>query len=298
MKKSILSLLPLLLPVLFLGSCGDDDEQAVPGGGASASGPSASASVPYRLEVPAMKSGNQLLAHWSVEGGDSVMTYCVEYDRSKYHARWVAFRFDARTRPKTVSRKNGDIRPQYPADPLLPAQWAIGDDTSFGRYQHGHLCASADRLYSRTANDNTFYMTNMSPQIGHFNSPYWSAFEAKVQDLGRDASFADTLYVAKGGTIADGQVLEYVAGNRMPVPKYYFMALLKVKNGAYSSIAFWMEHKDYGSASPAATELAARAVSVNRLEELTGIDFFHNLPDANGVEETIESQCLPAAWGM
>lgn len=300
----ILRLLTIAAVALTAASCSEEDHIILNGGSSSSNSPggtpgssaSASAGLAARLEVPAMKSGNQLLAHWSVEGEDSVMTYCLEYDRSKYHSRWVAFRFDDHTRGRNVGRKDYGIKPQYPADPQLPADAAIEDDASFTGYQHGHLCASADRLYSRTANDNTFYMTNMSPQLGNFNGKYWAAFETLVQKIGRDKSFADTLYVVKGGTIADGQVEKYVAGERIAVPKYYFMALLKVKNGAYNSIAFWMEHKDYGSTTPDNTEMASRAISVDELEELTGIDFFHNLPD--NIETAVEQLCLPTAWGM
>jgi len=293
--RLLVRILTSALAVFFLTACDGDDDRFLLGNGSTPTLPPTSASaLRARLEVPALKGGNLFLAHWSVEGGDSIMTYCFEYDPRKFHSRWVAFRFDGRTRAKNVGRKDYGIKPQYPADPLLPAQYAIEDDARFSGYQHGHLCASADRLYSRTANDNTFYMTNMSPMMGRFNSPYWSAFEELVQTLGRDRNFSDTLYVVKGGTIADGQVREYVAGNRMPVPRYYFMALLSYKNGVYNSIAFWMEHKDYGTAAPDPAEMRKCAVSVDRLEELTGIDFFHNLPDY--IENRVESVCFPAVW--
>lgn len=288
--------LPIVLAAV-LGSCSEDDSNIQLGGGGGEQGPIVIGQGTERLEVPRMADGDLFISHWSTEKGKNVMTYCLAYDRKKFHSRWVAFRFDNSTRPKTVSRKPYEQRPQYPADPQLPAQYALPDDISFNGYQHGHLCASADRLYSRTANDNTFYLTNMSPQTGNFNSKYWTGFEAFVQGKGRSATFCDTLYVVKGGTIADGQTLRrYVAGGRMPVPKYYFIALLKVKGEAYNAIAFWVEHKDYGNTSPTTERLAAHAVSVDRLEALTGLDFFHNLPDA--VEKAVEQRCDLASWGL
>lgn len=291
--------------VFTAASCSQDDDNdfhftdtTVPG--------SASSAATSRIEVPKLKDGNLFVTHWTREGNDSVMTYCLEYDRSKFHSRWVAFRFDGNTRDKSVSRKSYDIKPQYPADPVLKkllsslgSSQYIEDDASFNGYDHGHLCASADRLYSRKGNDNTFYMTNMSPQIGNFNSYYWVTLENQVQRLGRNEKFADTLYVVKGGTIEDGQIIRKVANNRMAVPKHFFMALLKVKNGVYSSIAFLMEHKDYGynrgNYAPLSV-MAGHAVSVDELEEKTGIDFFHNLP--NIVEAPVEQQCSPSAWGI
>lgn len=285
--------------LLTVAACGDDEDGITLGGGTGGNGSAGTAAgkLAARLEVPAVRDGNLFVSHWSVEGRDSVMTYCLEYDPAKFHSRWVAFRFDGRTRAKNVQRKPYEQKPQYPIDPKLAPQFAIESDASFNGYQHGHLVASADRLYSRTANDNTFYMTNMSPQIGNFNAPYWSEFEALVQRLGRDASFADTLYVVKGGTVAEGQFTRRVASNRIVVPKYYFMALLKVKGGAYTSMAFLMEHKDYGkNAKPSKEEMISRACTVNYLEEFTGIDFFHNLSDH--VEEKVEDVCVPSQWGL
>ena len=80
---------------------------------------------------------------------------------------WVAFRFDNAMREKQVARKDYSIRPQYPKDPLCTV--TTSNDASFSGYDHGHLCASADRLCSRLSNDQTFYMSNMSPQMGDFN---------------------------------------------------------------------------------------------------------------------------------
>ena len=292
--------LPLLLlfSVCAFVACGDDDDNDFWGAGGSGNTQPvlpATGAEKHRLEVPAMELGNDFIAHYD----GNVMTYCLEYDRSKWHSRWVAFRFDNKTRAKTYPRKDYSILPQYPADPKLPTEVAIPSDASFNGYDHGHLCASADRLYSRTANDQTFYMTNMSPMIGNFNQGYWVTLEGLVQSLGRNTSFSDTLYVVKGGTIQDGMFSKRVASNRIVVPKYYYMALLRYRGGTYSSIAFWVEHKDYGYDNKFKAPqpiMRQHAVSVDELEEKTGINFFHNLPDA--VEVQVERQCAPSEWGM
>jgi len=249
-----------------------------------------------RIEVPALKSGNLFIQHSTkVQSvSDSVMTYCLEYDTQANHSRWVAFRFDAATRAKNVGRQDA-----FQEDPDLPVQYCHGFNGFGTGYDRGHLCASADRLYSASANEQTFYMTNMSPQMSRFNQDYWVGFEGKVQDWGRSASFADTLYVVKGGTIAGGQTLgtrSRYNGIEVVVPKYYFMAILQCKNNAYKAIGFWMEHKDYGIKDPSNAELATKIVSIDELEENTGIDFFHNLPDA--VEEAVESTVIRSAWGF
>lgn len=299
--------------VAAVSSCGDDDQNDFilkPGPSNSPPPVLLYASYIHRLEVPQLKPDNLFIKHSVEYRGDSVINYCLEYDTQKRHSRWVAFRFDPVTRLKNVGRSSEP----FIDDPDLPIRYQIGYN-GFGnqyrdlngqlqtlpsrQFDRGHLCASADRYLSREANEQTFYMTNMSPQMSNFNSPYWSSFEGYVQSRGRDASFADTLYVVKGGTIADDQILGYVSrpnGSSVAIPQYYFMALLKCKNNTYSALAFWMEHRDYGNIELTNAQMAERIISIDQLEQNTGIDFFHNLPD--NVESVVESIVTPSAWGF
>ena len=172
----------------------------------------------------------------------------------------------------------------FQPDPDIPAgERNELSDFSRSGYQRGHLCASADRLFSMDANGQTFYLSNMSPQMGSFNSPNWSDLETQVRNWGRNNNFRDTLFVVKGGTIRDDQIIEYIGGKdpssptKVAVPKYYFMALLCKKydggQNTYKAIGFWVEHKRYGTTP----SLRTWAVSIDELEEKTGIDFFCNL---------------------
>ncbi len=290
----ILQNLSLLLIALCFTACSSDDSNN------SNSTPTASKTdkrVVYRLETPAIPESNAIIvSHWTVENGDSVMTYCLQYDALKYHPKWVAFRFDAITGRKLVGRSG-----EFQNDPAVTTDLYIGSESFWG-YDRGHLCASEDRVYSSQANCNTFYMTNMSPQISSFNQGYWVTLEGQIQKLGRDRNFCDTLYVVKGGTINDNQIKTYVDrsnGKRVAVPQYYYVALLKVKNNQYSSIGFWLEHKEvpysYESQAPLSV-FKETVVSIDELEEKTGIDFFHNLPD--NIETPVEKIKEPAAWGI
>ena len=286
----------LLLFGLTLAACGDDDE------GGSAPDPSPTPSktdkrIISRLETPDIPEDNAIIvSHWSIENGDSVMTYCLQYDAQKYHSKWVAFRFDGVTAKKVVGR-SGDFQD----DPSLTTDLYIGSNSFWG-YDRGHLCASEDRVYSTQANKNTFYMSNMSPQISSFNQGYWVTLEGQIQKLGRDRTFCDTLYVVKGGTIRDGQIKTYVErpnGKNVAVPKYYFVALLKVKNNQYSSIGFWLEHKEVNYSYEKQAPLSVfkeTVVTIDDLEQKTGFDFFHNLPD--NIETPVEKLKEPAAWGI
>ena len=299
MKSKLFAIITIAALPFFMSSCGDDDDgiEWIPSEGGGSTG-APTTNVTSRLECPQPKgdANEQIIAHWTRSGKDSIMTYCLAYDLKKLHSRWVAFRFDGKTRNRSVSRLDA-----WADDPSLAPRYQIGTGGFGSGYARGHICGSADRLYSREANEQTFYMTNMSPMQYNFNGGYWITLEDLVRDWAK-ATYADTLYVVKGGTIDDKNIKQRIdrGGNRTTVvPRYYFMALLKIKYGTYHSIAFLMENKDYGysyeNIAPA-KEMRQHAMSVNDLEKFTGINFFWNLPDDK--EETIESECNPVNWSQ
>ena len=151
--------------------------------------------------------------------------------------------------------------------------------------------ASADRLYSRVANEQTFYYSNITPQVNSFNAGIWLELENTLRNYwGRSNSFRDTLYVVKGATIRNDQINGTIGENKIVVPKYNYMAVLSKKADTYKSIAFWFENRRYNEPY----KLKEHALSVAELEEKTGIDFFHNLPDE--IESVVEKQKRISDW--
>lgn len=239
------------------------------------------------VELPALRNGanDVFISHSTTFNGKKVTSFSIEYDKSKKHSRWVAFRFDNQTKQQNVSRSDEP----FDADPSISSEFQrVRAD--FAQYNRGHICASADRLYSREVNEQTFYYTNMSPQKREFNKGVWLKLEGNVQSWGRSCTAADTLYVVKGGTIdKEEQIKEYINGDRSkPVPKYYFMALLFKKGESFKAIAFWTDH-DNPSAKPVDC-----ALSIDELEEKTGIDFFPNVNDK--LENALEATYSTKAW--
>ncbi len=116
--------------------------------------------------------------------------------------------------------------------------------------------------------------------------------ENTLRNKWNNRTFSDVLYVCKGGTIdkAD-QIATYTSNSHIIVPKYFYVAVLAVKNGQYHALGLWFEHK-----SNKDTNLRSYAVSIDRLEQLTGIDFFCNLPD--DTENTVEAKLDLSWWGL
>ena len=244
-----------------------------------------------RLEIPKLR--NSLINLFLVK---TVPTYgvnfCIEWNISKKAQRWTAFRWDASNSGGYVRREDDFIE-----DTEIPAEYRTNYYNYRGSgYTRGHICASADRWNSVDANRQTFLYSNMQPQLYEFNGGIWANLEAKVRSW-NIKSFRDTLYVVKGGTIdREADIIETTSTGLL-VPKYFFMAILcKNKsevNGGYKAIGFYLEHKAYYADEK---NLAPYIVSIDRLEELTGIDFFCNLPDM--YENTVEAAVSKMAWGF
>ena len=245
------------------------------------------------LEIPALKGGslNQFLTHTTKRNGKDYPTYSLEYSYKYKHSYWIAYRFD-NTTGGNVGRNEA-----YKPDPELPSQYAAkhNDYTNSG-YTRGHLCASSDRQYSKEANQQTFYMSNISPQSGNgFNQSgsAWNTGEDKVQAWGYNISRStDTLYVVKGGTIGEGMIKGYIK-NEIAIPKYFFMAVLFRSGDNYKAIGFYMPHENLKD-DPDKKDPKKYLMSIDALEQETGIDFFHNLPD--NIENTVEATYNVNDW--
>lgn len=299
--RLILPLL-LLLPALFFVACSDTDDDDYNGGQQATDNNTNKNDTKdepslARLEFPKVKGGQSLvLIHYTNDGFG--INYSVEWDSQKKSQRWSCYQLDSKTLQRGVSRYYSDNN-QYPHDPLLPNNLYLSQDCFWNSgFDHGHICPSADRLYSNEANYQTFFLTNMQPQYKAFNGNDWSPWfrlENQVRSWANSTA-TETLYVVKGGTIEDNQILPNLVKGEMRVPKYFFVALLLKNSQGYKAVGFWMEHKSsYDKKLP----LGDYAVNISDLERHTGIDFFCNLPD--DVEQRVEQlpiENVKRAWGL
>jgi endonuclease G len=179
--------------------------------------------------------------------------------------------------------KNVQRKDEWATDPLL------GNDSTnpgsyYGRlnptdkgedpYARGHQLPSADRLCIREANRQTFYGTNITPQLFDHNGGIWSDLEGRVRVI---AEKSDTTYVVTGCLVEGGRTVYDTDGQPMTVPTAYFKALLRYSKsstlGQWNAAAFYLEHRVYSENIG-----KQHSMSIDELEEITGIDFFANLP--------------------
>ncbi|MCH5306707.1 MAG: DNA/RNA non-specific endonuclease [Prevotella sp.] len=288
MKKFFYPFATLIIVGLTFAACGSDDDNTPTDNPTKV--------VAGDIEFPKAKGGSSIIvrhyAKLNERTNTTVFNYAVEWDTEKRAQRWSCYKMYNGINTKNVSRYNwGDntleLSGQYPNDIDLPEQYRFTVDPYRGSgFDHGHICPSADRLSSQEINIQTFFMTNMQPQYGqrynNFNGGIWADMEGQVRQW---ASIFDTLYVCKGGTIDNEKnIITYIGSgeNKIPVPRYFFMAVVGRKGDTFKGTAFWIDQENFTSES-----LRRYVFTIGELQEKTGIDFFHNLPD--DIENEVEN---------
>jgi len=204
--------------------------------------------------------------------------YILSYSEKFEQAQWVAYELNASETTGLIKRAD-NFRP----DPIVKTGSANLNDYKGSGYDRGHLAPAADMGFSAAAMSESFYMSNMSPQKPSFNRGIWKNLETQVRNW---AKAYDQIYVVTGAVLKPG--LPIIGKNRVAVPEKYYKIIFREKAGHSDMIAFLMDNKK--SDRP----LNSHVVSVDRIEKLTGIDFFPQLPDE--VEKTLEAKQSTQNW--
>lgn len=295
MKSNLLKTLFLLLTVATFCACGDDNDVTTSSeSNVNRNVPTSTQPELSRLEFPRVKGGQSIVVvHSSTDSyGHDFVNYAVEWDCDKKAQRWTCYEMYADNSKANGSRYGwwGNSDP-FQEDLSLPVESRTTlDDYRGSGFNRGHICPSADRLCSKEANEQTFFLSNMQPQWYKFNAGVWEKMEERVRKWNQD-SFRDTLYVCKGGTIDSEANIVQRTTSGLIVPRYFFMAILCKNTEGYKAMGFWVEHLNESHEND---DLTQYAVSIDKLEELTGIDFFCNLPD--GTENHVEATMSTRSW--
>ncbi len=296
--------LPLLLFLPLVTSCSDDDDNDQQTEQNINRNDYSQEPALQRLEFPKVKGGSSIVVIHSTNDQYGI-NYSIEWDCQKKSQRWSCYQMHS----GNAGGRNSRVVDGYLFDEDMPNHDINYVTNEYGEtfdpfwssgYDHGHICPSADRKYSRDANRQTFFLTNMQPQRNIFNGGLWLKMENKLTNTWWPKSTGDTLYVAKGGTIdSEDNIIEYISNRQrsatsrqgfIPVPKYFFMALLlkqynkKKDKWDYKALAFWAEHLNEDHSND---PLGNYVINIRELERRTGIDFFCNLPDK--IEEDVET---------
>lgn len=206
--------------------------------------------------------------------------YSLSYIEDHEVAEWVAHKLTRAMVNGSASRTN-DFR----TDPLVSTGSATARAFRGSGYDRGHLAPAGDMKLNREVMSESFFMSNMAPQRPDFNRGIWRELEEQVRRWVRSDG---ELYVITGPVLRSA--LPQLSPEGVSIPEEFYKIILDIDHGSPRIIAFLFRNE--GSRA----ELQDFVVTVDRLEELTGIDFFPALDDF--LEESLEANIMTEAWSF
>ena len=206
--------------------------------------------------------------------------YQLSYNEEHEQAEWVAYSLD-----KSDIVSNNFKRPYFINDPKVKSKSANWRSYKKSGYDRGHLCPAGDKRYSKEAHDETFYTSNISPQKHDFNAGVWNRLEQKTRYWAKKYK---RLYIVTGGILKPN--LKTIGKDMVSVPNQFYKIILDYTQPEVKAIAFLFPHKE--SKKP----LYDFVVSIDKIEDITGIDFFPELPDA--IETKLEASNSYKNWSF
>ena len=227
------------------------------------------------MELPAMDNDDYgYYSHSFIMKDKAYRNYSFAWSQKDLVSIWMAYPLC-----KTYTEKVVDRSDAWNYDPILGPELSCAPFSGYaGDYARGHQVPSADRLCCREANEQTFYGTNIIPQLNEHNEGIWQNLENRIREV---ANASDTTYVVTGCVVEGSKEITTDSdGKNITVPVAYYKAVLRYKKGdadVWTGAAFYTEHKRYPN-----NDLKAVSMSIDELEEMTGHDFFVNLPGKVG----------------
>ncbi len=201
--------------------------------------------------------------------------YTLSYSEENEQAYWVYYELTPELINGTISRTD-DFR----EDPLVSTGSATLDDYKGSGYDRGHLCPAADMTLNKTSMSESFFLSNMSPQVAGFNRGIWSRLESQVRDWALEYS---KLYVATGPIFKNN--IDTIGIDEVTVPGYYYKVLY---DGGEQMIGLIFPNES------SSKNLIQFVVEVDQIEQETGIDFFPGLND--DMENQLEGNINLITW--
>lgn len=224
--------------------------------------------------------------------------YAVGYCEELKVPLYAVYRFgNLQESAENVPERSFERPPRFQVDLRTEAKVHYNDYTSSG-YDRGHMAPNYGlrTQYGHLAQTETFFMSNIVPQKHSLNGGVWLKAETKVADqLSQDdrkpkkGDEIKDLWVISG-PIYEGET-KYLSDKKIGIPTAFYKIIVRqpyYKESSAQAIAIYYAHE------PKEGEQKEQFVSVDYIEEKTGLDFHPNLIDKT--ENNIEKKKRGWDW--
>jgi endonuclease G len=222
-----------------------------------------------QLEYPALLPNEKIISHTG---------YSFVYSEEHEQAKWIAYELTKEETTSLFERTD-----KFLVDPLVSTGTAENSDYLKSGYDKGHLAPAADMGWSALTMKESFFFSNMSPQLPGFNRGVWKRLEELMRSWAIDNK---AIYIVTGPLLSKG--LPTIGSNGVSIPKYYYKVVLDYTQPEIHAIGFVLPN------ASSSASLNTFAVSIDEVEKQTGIDFFPALPDDQ--ETKLEKEVCKSCW--
>jgi endonuclease G len=218
--------------------------------------------------------------------------YALEHSSVDKIPLWVCEHVETGELSGTADRRDG-----FAPDPRLPqGQRAELSDYRGSGFDRGHMAPSADQKKSQVRNDETFFLSNMAPQVGlGFNRSTWAHLEDLTRSWVEDQAVVSAWIITgpvfddpgeENPDTADGLIEHSVIGkDAVSVPTHFYKIVVgQTSDQKTKAVAFVLENRSY----PADPDWSTLVKPIDWIEARTGLDFMPRLDAAS--EQQLERQ--------
>ena len=207
--------------------------------------------------------------------------YSLSYVEKHEQAEWVAYELTK----KSIQQPNVPRAKRFEVDPQVRTGSARYYDYKGSGYSRGHLAPAGDMAFSSIAMEESFFMSNMSPQVSAFNGGVWN----ELENLVRDWAYKNKRLVVVTGPIFSKDMKRIKGG--VSVPGEYYKVLLDFDDPEQKAIGFILPNER------STESISTYAVTVDEVEARTGLNFFDKLLDEEKQVE-LESSYDLSKWPL
>ena len=256
MIRKIFLLLPLFLGIWFAGCAGKDE---------------AAYFLAEKVAVSTLPATDMQLQKRG---------FVIGYSEKYRQALWVEYVLSGESLAGEKVIRDNVFRtdPEVRNDPVTP------DEYFRSGYDRGHLAPAADMSYSHGSMHDSFFMSNISPQVPGCNRGIW----LKVEKLVRSWAEKEGMLMVITGPVFPEKEPRRMGRKALPVPEAFYKVVLDL-TPPVKMIALIVPNQDVGR-----RQAADFFCTVDEVEKRSGLDFFSSLDDDE--EKRLESSADFGAW--
>ncbi|XP_013191831.1 endonuclease G, mitochondrial [Amyelois transitella] len=240
-----------------------------------------SAATPFS-DVGSTKDRVSQIMKYGFPSLDNIRSYddfVLSYDRRNRVPNWVFEHITKLhvTKNDQVDRSKCEFKPDESIHPFFRSQ---NTDYKGSGFDRGHMAAAGNHRIAQKHVEQTFYLTNMAPQVGEgFNRHAWNRLEKHVRKL---TKVYDDVYCCTGPLYlprkeADGKSYvkyQVLGANTVAVPTHFYKVVVgQASDGSLDMEAYVMPNQRIPDETPVSSFMVAPEV----IERAAGLLFFDKI---------------------